>query len=295
MPFRHLALLILLCVIWAANVIVSRIVVTDLAFPPLSYAAWRSVITVLVLIPWLHWPGKDWWRVALVTIAVSGGGFALFFIGLQDASPSSAAIVNLTGAPMTVLFAMIVLKEQVHWRRAAGIVLAFGGVMLAVASPHGWANSTGLIYVFAGAVVGALGSVYLKTIDLAPLRLMAWAGFFSTLFLLPLSLLFETGQVTAIGANPFDLILALAFSGIVVSVFAHTAYFGILQANEAGVVAPITLLTPVFTIMMGAALTGDEVGPLMIAGGLLACAGVLVISIRPSRTLFKGLLVRNRI
>ena len=295
MPFRHVALLILLCVIWAANVIVSRIVVTDLAFPPLSYSAWRSVITLLVLVPWLHWPGRDWWRVALVTTAVSGGGFALFFIGLKDASPSSAAIVNLTGAPLTVLFAMIVLKEKVHWRRAAGIVLVFGGVVIAVASPHGWANSTGLMYVFAGAVVGALGSVYLKTIDLAPLKLMAWAGFFSSLCLLPLSLIFESGQLAAIRANPFDLTLALAFSSIVVSVFAHTAYFGILQANEAGVVAPITLLTPVFTIAMGAVFTGDEVGPLMIAGGLLACAGVLVIVVRPSRTLFKGLLVRGRI
>lgn len=295
MPVRHVVMLILLCVIWAANVVVSRIVVTDLAFPPLSYAAWRSVITLLVLIPWLHWPGKDWWRVALVTIAVSGGGFALFFIGLQDATPSSAAIVNLTGAPLTVLFAMAVLKEQVHWRRAAGIVLAFGGVLMAVASPHGWANSTGLLYVFAGAVVGALGSVYLKTIDLAPLKLMAWAGFFSSVLLLPLSLVFETGQVSAIQANPFDLTLALAFSSIVVSVFAHTIYFGILQANEAGLVAPITLLTPVFTIMMGAAITGDDVGPAMIAGGLLACSGVLVITVRPSRAMFKGLLVRVRI
>jgi len=295
MPVRHVVMLILLCVIWAANVVVSRIVVTDLAFPPLSYAAWRSVITLLVLIPWLHWPGKDWWRVALVTIAVSGGGFALFFIGLQDATPSSAAIVNLTGAPLTVLFAMAVLKEQVHWRRAAGIVLAVGGVLMAVASPHGWANSTGLLYVFAGAVVGALGSVYLKTIDLAPLKLMAWAGFFSSVLLLPLSLVFETGQVGAIRTNPFDLTVALAFSSIVVSVFAHTIYFGILQANEAGLVAPITLLTPVFTIMMGAAITGDDVGPAMIAGGLLACSGVLVITVRPSRAMFKGLLVRVRI
>ncbi len=76
---------------------------------------------------------------------------------------------------------------------------------------------------------------------------------------------------------------------------AHTLYFRILQANEAGVVAPITLLTPVFTILMGATITGDEVSLLMLAGAALAVAGVLVIAVRPSTAMFKGLLVRPRI
>ncbi len=295
MPSRDIALLVFLCVIWAANVIVSRVVVTDLAVPPLFFAAMRSLVVVAALLPWLKWPGKDWWRVALVTTSVSGLGFALMFVGLQDATPSSAAIVQLSGAPMTVLLAVLILGETVRWRRALGIALALGGVVIAVASPTGWANSNGLLFIFAGAFVGALGSVYLKTIDLSPLRLMAWAGFFSTLLLLPLSMTLEGGQVDAVTAAPFPFSASLAFSGLVVSVFAHTAYFGVLQRNEAGVVAPITLLTPVFTILMGASITGDEVGGVMLAGATLAVIGVLVITVRPSATFFKGLLVRPRL
>ncbi|QZH74449.1 MAG: DMT family transporter [Erythrobacter sp.] len=295
MPFRDIATLVLLCVIWAANVIVSRIVVTDMAIPPLYYAALRSLLVVAVLVPWLKWPGKDWWRVALVTTSVSGGGFALLFVGLQDATPSSSAIVQLSGAPMTVLFAIVILKEQVRWRRGIGIAMALGGVLLAVASPTGWENSAGLLWVFAGALVGALGSVYLKTIELSALRLMAWAGFFSSLLLFPLSMALESGQIAASLAMPWELAGATLFSGLVVSVLAHTLYFRILQANEAGVVAPITLLTPVFTILMGATITGDEVSLLMLAGAALAVAGVLVIAVRPSTAMFKGLLVRPRL
>ncbi len=295
MPIRDIALLVLLCVIWAANVIVSRIVVTDMSIPPLFYAALRSVVVVAALVPWLKWPGKDWWRVALVTTAVSGGGFALLFVGLRDATPSSSAIVQLSGAPLTVLLAMLILKEKVRWRRGIGIVLALGGVALAVASPTGWENSTGLLFVFAGALIGALGSVYLKTIELSALRLMAWAGFFSTALLLPLSLLLEDGQIASAIATPFELGGALLFSGLVVSVFAHTAYFRILQQNEAGVVAPITLLTPIFTILMGAWITGDQIGIVMLAGATVAVGGVLVIAVRPSTTFFKGLLVRPRL
>ena len=295
MPLRDIALLVVLCLIWAANVLVSRVVVTDLAVPPLWYAALRSVVIMAALAPWLKWPGRDWWRVALVTTAVSGGGFALLFVGLQDATASASAIVQLSGAPMTVLLAMMILKEQVRWRRGIGIAMALGGVALAVASPSGWENSAGLLFVFAGALVGALGSVYLKTIELSALRMMAWAGFFSTALLLPLSFALETGQVAASLAAPWELLGALAFSGLVVSVFAHTAYFRILQKNEAGVVAPITLLTPVFTILMGATLANEPVGAVMLAGAALAVAGVLVIAVRPSKTIFKGLLVRPRL
>lgn len=295
MPFRDIALLVLLCLIWAANVLVSRVVVTDLAIPPLWYAALRTVVVTLALAPWLKWPGKDWWRVALVTTAVSGGGFALLFVGLQDATASSSAIVQLSGAPLTVIFAMVILKEQVRWRRGIGIALALGGVVLAVASPTGWQNSTGLLFVFAGAMVGALGSVYLKTIDLSAVRMMAWAGFFSTALLLPLSLALEDGQLASVAASPLETVAALAFSGLLVSVFAHTLYFRILQKNEAGVVAPITLLTPVFTILMGATISGEEVGVVMLAGAAMAVAGVLVIAVRPSKTMFKGLLVRPRL
>lgn len=295
MAFRDIATLVLLCVIWAGNVIVSRIVVTDMAIPPLFYAAMRSLVVVAALVPWLKWPGKDWWRVALVTVSVSGGGFALLFVGLQDATPSSSAIVQLSGAPMTVLLAMLILKERVRWRRGIGIGVSLGGVVLAVASPTGWVNSSGLLFVFAAAFVGALGSVYLKTIELSAPRLMAWAGFFSTLLLFPLSLLLEGGQIASAVAVPWHLLGALLFSGLVVSVFAHTVYFHILQRNEAGIVAPITLLTPIFTILMGASITGDEVGPTMLAGAVLAMAGVAVIAVRPSATMFKGLLVRPRI
>lgn len=295
MPVRTIALLVFLCILWAANVIVSRIVVTDLEVPPLFFAAMRSLVTVVALSPWLTGLGRDWWRVALVTVAVSGGGFALLFIGLQDATPSSAAIVQLAGAPMTVLFAMFLLGEKVRWRRGIGIALAIGGVALAVASPTGWQSSHGLVFVFSGAVAGALGSVFIKRIDLSALQLMAWAGFFSTLLLFPLSLALEGGQVEATLDFPLAFGAALLFSGLVVSVMAHTLYFRILQKHEVGLVVPVTLLTPIFTIAMGAAITGDEVGAVMLAGAAMAVAGVLVIAVRPSTTMFKGLLVRPRL
>lgn len=295
MPFRSFLLLIAICLVWALNVVVSRVAVDTLGMPPLWYAGLRSMVVMLALLPWLRPLPDNWLRVALVTFMVSGGSFALLFVGLRDASPSAAAVVNLSSAPLTVLFAIAILREVIGWRRGVGIALTFAGVGLAIASPSGWSGSHGLLFVFASSVAGALGSVWLKQIDISALRLQAWAGLCSTVVLLPLSGLTESGQIQATLAGGFPALAAVLFSGLCVSVAAHTLYFRMLQQYDANLIAPLTLMTPIFTIALGAWLTGDAVGAYLIIGALIAAGGVLVIVIRPSRKLFKPMLVRTRI
>lgn len=295
MSLRSFLLLTVICVVWALNMIVSRIAVGDLGVPPLWFAALRSLAVGVVMLPWLlPLPAKPL-KVALITFAISGGGFALLFIGLKDATASSASVVGLSSAPLTVLFAVMFLGEVVQWRRALGIALTFAGVIVAIASPQEIEASHGLLMVFGSAVVGALGAVFLKTLDLSALRLQAWAGASSTVVLLPLSLALESGQGAATMAAGWPLVACLMFSALGVSVFAHTFYFKLLQTHDANVVAPLTLMTPFFAVMFGIVLTGDEVSFPLVLGGLLAVAGVLVILVRPSAKLFKPLMVNDRV
>lgn len=295
MTTRSFLLLTFICVLWALNVVVSRLVVEGMGVPPLWFAALRSLVVALVLVRYLRPlpPNLPW--VALVTFMISGGSFALLFVGLRDATPSAAAVVSLSGAPLTVVFAILILKEKVRWRRAVGIALSFLGVGVAIASPSGWSSSVGLIFVGISAIVGALGSVWLKTIEMPPLRLQAWAGLVSALVLFPISALSESGQGAAVQVGGWRFAAALGFSALVVSVFAHTVYFRLLRDHDANLIAPLTLMTPVFTIAAGAAITGDDVGLQLLVGALIAASGVLVILVRPSLKLFKPLLVRTRI
>ncbi|BBC72289.1 membrane protein [Altererythrobacter sp. B11] len=295
MPLRSFLLLVLICAVWALNVVVSRVVVGELGVPPLFYAAARASVVLLALFRWLRPLPDRLPVVALVTFAVSGGSFALLFIGLQVATPSASAIVSLSSAPLTVLFAIAFLGERIGWRRGIGIALTFVGVGIAIASPSGWSSSFGLLFVFASAVVGSLGSVFLKRLDLGPLRLQAWASAGSLAVLLPLSLVLEQGQGAAVLAGGWRFAAALGFSAVIVSLGAHTLYFRLLQRFDANLVAPLTLMTPIMTIAAGAALTGDPVGWALIAGAGVAAGGVLVILVRPSGMLFKPLLVRPRL
>ncbi|MXP29200.1 EamA family transporter [Porphyrobacter algicida] len=295
MSLATIGLLLLVDLLWALNVIVSKLAVGTLGMPPLYYALLRSALVLVALFPLLRPLPQQVWKVMLVGLAIGGGSFALLFIGLATASPSAAGVVGLSGAPLTVLFAILFLGEKVHWRRASGIALTFTGVLLAVSAEGDMRASLGLAFVFASALLGALGSVFYKTIEISSIRLQAWAAVSSIIVLTPLSLVLEPSPMTALSRAPLELAGCLFFASIIVSVGAHSTYYRILQNNDANLVVPLTLLSPLFTIGLGAWLTGDHVGPRLLAGGAIAIAGVAIIVLRPSATFTKRFLVRSRL
>ncbi|WP_240504565.1 DMT family transporter [Tsuneonella mangrovi] len=290
-----IAILMLCNVVWALNVIVSKIAVDDLGMPPLAYAFGRSLLVALFLFPLLRPIPKQLGKVMLVGIAISGGSFALLFLGLKSASPSAAGIVSLSGAPLTVLFAILFLGERVRWKRGLGIALTFSGVIVAVTSPAGMQSASGLWLVFLAAVVGALGSVFVKQLKISSVRLQAWAGVASSILLAPLSLVTETGQMHVMASQPLELAGCLLFASLIVSVGAHSAYYRMLQLHETNEVVPLTLMTPLLTIALGAWLTGDPIGARLLIGGGIAIAGVAIIVLRPSVKMTRRYLVRSRL
>jgi O-acetylserine/cysteine efflux transporter len=295
MPAGAVALLVLCNAVWALNVVVSKLAVDDLGMPPLAYAFARSLLVMAVLLPFLRPVPRGLGKVLLVGLAISGGSFALLFMGLETASPAATGVVSLSGAPMTVLFAILFLGERVRWRRGLGIALTFAGVLVSVMGERALEMGTGLLLVFTSAVVGALGSVFVKRIEITSLRLQAWAAVASSVVLLPLSLGLENEQTSALAEAPLAIAGCLVFASLVVSVGAHTVYYRMLKEYDTNLVVPLTLLTPLFTIALGAWLTGDPVGARLLVGGAIAVAGVAIIIVRPSETFTKRFLVRSRL
>lgn len=295
MPGRTILLLVLVNLLWALNVVVSKVAVADLGMPPLFYAALRSLFTLAVLARLLRPLPRNWPLVAAVGLAIGGGSFALFAIGLSHANPSTAGIVSLSGAPMTVLLAIVLLGENVGWRRGLGIALAIVGVVIAISSPSGLESSAGLGWIGLSCFVGALGAVYVKKIDVGGKPLQAWSALASFAVLMPFALLTEDRLLAPLAATPLQVLGCLIFSGLIVSVYAHVIYFNALKEHDANLVVPFTLLHPLMTVALGAWLTGDPVGVPLLLGGGIAVAGVSILVLRPSETFSRRFLTRPRI
>ena len=280
MSLRDFLLLVAICLIWALNNVVSKLVVGMWGVSPLAFAAARFALVLAVTLPWLRPVPRPVWRIVLVGLLMGGGNFALLFIGLKTVTPSAAAVVIQAGVPITTLLSILILGERIHWRRALGIAMTLAGVLVVVWHP-GMAISTGLLLVLGAAFSGSLGAVLMKQMDnVAPLNFQAWIGLTSLAVLLPLSALMEQDAIAIAVEAGWPMLAALLYSALIVSVVAHTAYYGLIARYEANLLAPLTLITPLATIGFGVMITGDSLDMRMVVGSAIALTGVLIVAMR---------------
>lgn len=282
MGLRDFLIMVAVCVIWGLNNVISKLVVSHWGVPPLFYASIRFALVALLTLPWLLPVPRPLWRIVTVGLAMGAGSFGLLFVGLTTSTPSAAAVVVQAGVPVTTLLSIVVLGERIHWRRWLGISLTLVGVLAVIWKP-GFAVSTGLLFVLASAVTSAIGAILMKQMPgIAPLRFQAWVALSSVLGLAAASGLAESGQWHAAQAAGWPFVAAVVFSAVIVSVGAHTAYYGLIARHEANLIAPLTLMTPLSTIALGVSITGDRLDAHMVAGTVLALLGVLIVALRPT-------------
>lgn len=296
MSLRDFAILVLVCVLWALNVVVAKIVVSGLDVPPLFFGAVRAAVIAVAVLPWLLPVPRPAWRIVAIGVLMGAGAFGLVFVGLRSASPSAAAIVTQLGVPMATLLSVLMLGERIGWRRLLGICLAFGGVMLVMWDPAGLQVSTGLLFIAAGAFAGALGSIMMKQLEaVRPLRIQAWVGFASFFVLGAASLAAESGQWVAAAAAGWTFVAMVLYSALVVSVLAHTLYYGLILRYEANLIAPLTLMSPLMAIALGVMLTGDRFDLRMGIGSAVTLSGVLIIAVRRNLSWPRAILLRKTV
>ena len=101
--------------------------------------------------------------------------------------------------------------------------------------------------------------------------------------------------VWVIQRGDWPFVAAVVFSAVVVSILAHTAYYGLIQRYEANLIAPLTLMTPLFTIGMGVVVTHDHFDLRMGIGAALALLGVLIIALRRNQVMPLLMSLRSRL
>ncbi|MBZ6075116.1 DMT family transporter [Microvirga puerhi] len=285
MILRDFLLMLLVCLTWAAHTVVSKIVVSGMEIPPLFYAAIRYGIVALATVPWLLPIPKPGWRMAIVGFLMGGGGFALFFLGIKTATPSSAAIVGQLGLPMTALLSVVMLGEKIHWRRGAGIALTFLGGLIVMWNPgERFPISGGLAFVLGSAFVSSLAAVMMKQITgVKPLQFQAWVGLASAVPLAALSWGLETSQISLAFHAGWPFVAAVMFSALIVSLIGHTIYYDLIRKYPANLIAPLLIMNPLMTVVLGILITGDHFDLRMAIGTTLALCGILIITLGGNR------------
>lgn len=281
---RDFALLLVICLVWASNFVVAKLVLADLHIPPLFFSALRLGVVLVAVFPWLLPLPRPVWRMIAVGLLMGAGSFGLMTIGLMTATPSSVAVVVQLGVPITTLLSVALLGERIGWQRGLGITLTFVGAVAVMWDAAGFSLSLGLLFVVANAVCTSLGAVMIKQMaGVRPLQFQAWVGLASVIPLGLLSILVEDDQMRLAREGGWVFAAAVAYTGLAVSVFGHTLYFVLIRKYEANLIAALTLMCPLMAIGLGVVITGDRFDLRMGLGTLVVLAGVLTIFLGPRR------------
>lgn len=290
MPGRDLALITLVCVAWAGNFIAGARGMQH--FSPFVFMAIRFTILLLLLAPFLRPPAPGQWpRLIGVCLSIGALHFTALFVALDRSEDvSSIAIVQQTYIPMAVIMALLLLGERTGWRTLLATGVAFCGVLIIGFDPMVLNQLDVLAITLISALFQALGSIYQRGIrGVGVLNFQAWTAVIALPVMVCASLLTENNQWETISTATWQDWVPIFYSALVASIVGHGLFFMLVQRHPVSAVMPYLQMTPVFAVIFGILIWGDQPGWRLYFGGLAVIMGILIITLRArQRTLSPG-------
>ncbi|GAB3062489.1 EamA family transporter [Sediminivirga luteola] len=294
MPIRHVGLAVCVAALWGLNFLAIHFSLEQ--FPPLFLAGLRFVVLAVPALLFVPRP-----QVPLRWLIGYGLGFGTLqffglYLGMAAGFPAGlASLVLQSSAPFTVILGALLLRERLTPRRALGVGVAVGGLVLVGASRGGMDGWAPFFLVVLGGFGWALGNLASRKAQTTrPMSLALWMCVVPPLPMFALSLAVEgPGRIgaalgTAWQVQALPAWLGLAYTVLLGTVVGSAIWVWLMSRHPAGVVAPFSMLVPVVGVLAAWLVLGQQPTWLELAGGVLVVGGVLWASrpdgpLRPRR------------
>lgn len=281
LPPRDIALVTLVCVVWALNFLTSAYALQEL--PPLLFTGLRMAVLAALLWPFLKpaAPGQ-WPRLLAISLGLGVCHFGLSFWALHLAGDlSSLAILMQSYVPMAALLAWAALGERIGRATGLAIAISFAGVLVLGFDPLVLDHPASMGLMLGSAFLLAVGTVLMRGLKGQTVwSQQGWLAVCSTPPLLGLSALVEGPVAANLGAATAVAWGGVLYSALVSSLLGHGLYYLLVQRHPVAAVTPWLLLAPVLAIGLGVVFWGDRPGPKLWIGGAMVLGGVLAIALR---------------
>jgi drug/metabolite transporter (DMT)-like permease len=260
---------------------------------PMTFLFLRFVGVLVLMVPFVvvarvplpqHKKGAatrtDWRMVGHIAAAglfLQAGYLGGIWAAVKLGMPAGVSALIAGMQPILTALVMARLGERVTGRQWLGLLLGIGGVGLVVANKLSASGlSPASLLLASGALLSiTIGTIYQKRFcprfDLRMGSVIQFAA--AALACVPFMFLFETRQVQW---TP-EMIGALAWSVVALSIGAISLLFLLIRQGAATRVSSLMYLTPPTTAVMAWLLFGERFPPLAALGMGLAAAGVALV------------------
>ena len=266
-------------IIWGMGFVIAKAAMEH--FSPILLMALRFTLTALCMI-WFFRPdpklfNKLFW-IAFVSAAIQ---YSLTFTGVSGIDASTAALLIQLEVPFGILMAALFLGDKLTIHQGVGVSLAFCGAILIVGEPKLANNMRYVLMVIGGGFAWSLGQIMIKMMGVSGgFSLISSVAVFAAPQLFIASYLLEDNQIDQIITASPAAWAAVVYLGLVMTALGYAMWYRLLGLYDVNIVMPFLLLLPVASAV-GGYLFLDEILTTKVAiGGLLALAGVAIITLR---------------
>ena len=286
-----ISMLLVISVGLGLNHVVIKLV--NAGLEPVFAAGLRSVGAAICVYIWMRMRGLrlDFQKGTIAAGFAIGVVFSLEFLGLfiaLDLTTVTRTSVIFYSMPVwTAIMAHFLLPgERLTPLKTAGLALAMGGVIWAIADRDAGVAGTANIWGDLAALMGALGwmgvAILARVTTLnrvSPEMQMFWQLLVSGPILLVASLFF----------GPFirDIVpmhwLGLAYQTVLIAAAAFLAWFWLLNRYKASAIASFAFLTPIISVGLGWLVLDEPMSASIALKLALVAVGIVLINRPPKR------------
>jgi|SRR5579883_2222466 drug/metabolite transporter (DMT)-like permease len=287
MSLRKLLAYAAIYVLWGGSFLAIRVIVADV--PPFFAAGFRFTLAGLLLVFYSHlrggvvYPRRALLNASLLGFIMFTTMYAALFWGEIRVTSGIAAVISAMIPVWIFAGELAVLRTQkATVISVAGILLGLAGVVVLASGPakpgdHG--STLAIAAMVIATVCWAFGTLLSRKLALPKpqtanagwqmatggVLLLVWSALAGEMHHLPPTTVLVSTR----------MLVSMGYLVIAASIVAFTAYVWLIAHEPATRVASYAYVNPVIALVAGAALAGERLSGLQIAGVVLVLAGVV--------------------
>ena len=276
-------LMTLTALIWASAFVAIRFAVPETG--PLWLAAIRVGLGFLVLLPYALWRGfifpqscRQWALICAMSLLNMVIPFTLIAWAGKTVEAGTLSLLMGTGPFLALTGShFLTADDRMTRRKLLGVVIGFTGILVVV-GPNaiaglGTGSVSGIAAALGASLCYVMAGLFIRMIDMPPVRLACLALGLGSAVLIPSAFLFAEAPPTNISGNAW---IALFFLGFFPTGLAYILRFTLIRAIGYSRFALAVNMIPVFGVILGVVLLGEALSVYILLALALVVAGLLV-------------------
>ena len=271
----HIVLMLCIAAIWGFSFVATRVALE--VFTPIQMAFARSVLTLILLLPWWQPFESISWRLTLAALTIGTFSFYLLYRAVSiTESLTTVAIATQLLPAISAVVALLLYRERVSPRKWTGILIATAGALYLASAADSSLSTAALGLTVLGVLCYSAGSVIIgKSEAVSVWRMLAWI---SALSLPPLGLMAAASGPLYPEPGVFQaqhwlaIMFVVMFSGLA----GQAVLLKLYRIHPVADVAPWLLFIPLFAGLSSILVFDETISLGLFIGGAIVVFGVWV-------------------